>query len=145
MVTILLFLFPNGEVNPLDYNSKIHTTGCHQLQIDTLLTDGRTDERTDAPTRAGVKYVLSNTTTNTKILIFQIQIQIFCSILIQIQIQIYGFKYKYKYVQPVYLPKLFRSKGNSMNPKIYANGLCFLIYRLHLKLTPLHFRKFHWH
>ena len=35
---ILLYLFPNGEVNPLDYNSKIHTTGCHQLQTDTLLS-----------------------------------------------------------------------------------------------------------
>ena len=38
MVTILLYLFPNGELNPLDYNSKIHTTGCHQLQTDTLLS-----------------------------------------------------------------------------------------------------------
>ena len=35
MVTILLFLFPNGEVNPLDYNSKIQTT------------DGQTDRLTD--------------------------------------------------------------------------------------------------
>ena len=54
------------------------------------------------PTRAGVKYILSNTNTNTKIWIFQIQIQIqiFSSTLIQIQIQRHWFKYIYKYVQP---------------------------------------------
>ena len=99
--------------------------------------------------RAGVKYVLSNTNTNTntKIWIFQIQIQICCSILIQIQIQIHRFKYKYKYKygQQIYLPKLFRSKiGQFYEPKIYAHGLCFLMFRWRLKLTPLHFRKFHW-
>ena len=38
---ILLYLFP------LDYNSKIHTTGCHQLQTDTLLTDGQTYGHTE--------------------------------------------------------------------------------------------------
>ena len=35
MVMILLYIFPNGEVNPLDYNSKIHTTDRQ--------TDGQTD------------------------------------------------------------------------------------------------------
>ena len=61
----------------------------------------------------------------------QIQIQIFSSTLIQIQIQIHRFKYKYKYVQPntsaetVQDPK----QGNSINPKIYAHGLCFLMFR----------------
>ena len=100
--------------------------------------------------RAGVKYVLSNTNTNTntKIWIFQIQIQIqiFCSTLIQIQIQIHRFKYKYKYkyVQPNISAKTVQTqnRGNSINPKIYAHGLCFLMFRWHLKFTPFHYSLF---
>ena len=88
--------------------------------------------------RAGVKYVLSN--TNTKIWIFQIQIQIFCLTLIQIKIQIHRFKYKYNYVQPNKSAKTvpIQNRGNSINPKIYAHGVCFLMFRWHLKFTPLH-------
>ena len=64
--------------------------------------------------RAGVKYVLSNTTTNTKIWIFQIQI--FCSTLIQIQIQIqiHRFKYKYKYVRPNISAETVRIKNRAI-------------------------------
>ena len=58
--------------------------------------------------------------------------------LIQIQIQIHSTKYICRNCSD---PKW----DNSMNPKIYAHGLCFLMFRWHLKLTPLHFRKFHWH
>ena len=57
------------------------------------------------------------------------------SIQIQMQIQIRSTKYIFRNCSD---PK----QGNSMNPKIYAHGLCFLMFRWHLKLiNPFAFQE----